>query len=781
MYLIKNGTIHQSEGKKLTQTDILVEENCIRKIGKNMEVPGATVIDASGMEVFPGMILPATSVGLIDYTSIKQPDSTEWGQPVYPQLSVRYSLDMREVHLQKYEQSGITAFGACPGNKALIAGQTGVFHTYGNTAQAMEIKDPVALKANFISDVKAAFGGKSMYPMTRMGMAALLRKSLQEPEGDGKEVLEKVRKGELPLLVNVYTAAETETVLSIAKELGIQVILQGVYDLKGLEEQIIEMKDSVKLLIGDLYSYGYAVEFDTDPAAYQRLIDAGVTVGLSNSGDNGMNGKEVLLWSAMKLVAQGMDPDTVMDMMTEKNAQILGVADKVGRLEEGMLADLVIWSANPVKTYQAQAVLCMADGQVVFQQEAPAYERKKAESQTTEQEKKQFLAQKLQTVTKEQACCIRGAWVHGTGADYGIKEDVLIRNGKIEKVGTVPIASDVLEIDAAGMHLLPGFVDAHCHQGGFGMLNPQDADLNEMTDPVTPQVKAIDAIDIREKNFQQMHKVGVTDACITPGSGNVICGQAFATKTWGGSIREMAVKEPCALKLALGGNPKGVYGPKGQMPMTRMGVAAVLFDNFEKAAQYKMKKDQGKEQPWNEKYEAMLPALNGEVPLKIHCEQFDMLTAIELAKKYGCRLTIEHAWQADGFYNELKESGCFVNFGPVGVPEGYGEMTGADLKLAAELERRGVPVSLITDAPIFSEDVIYTQMGEVIRDGIPYERVLKMVTETPAKALGIEDRAGKVQVGLDADLCIFSNLPGLDADAVCELVFIEGNVVYQKG
>ena len=176
----------------------------------------------------------------------------------------------------------------------------------------MEIKDPVALKANFISDVKVAFGGKSMYPMTRMGMAALLRKSLQEPEGDGKEVLEKVRKGELPLLVNVYTAAETETVLSIAKELGIQVILQGVYDLKGLEEQIIEMKDSVKLLIGDLYSYGYAVEFDTDPAAYQRLIDAGVTVGLSNSGDNGMNGKEVLLWSAMKLVAQGMDPDTVI-------------------------------------------------------------------------------------------------------------------------------------------------------------------------------------------------------------------------------------------------------------------------------------------------------------------------------------------------------------------------------------------------------------------------------------------------------------------------------------
>ena len=91
-----------------------------------------------------------------------------------------------------------------------------------------------------------------------------------------------------------------------------------------------------------------------------------------------------------------------------------------------MLADLVIWSANPAKTYQAQAVLCMADGQVVFQQEAPAYERKKAESQTTEQEKKQFLAQKLQTVTKQQACCIRGAWVHGTGADYGIKEDVLI-------------------------------------------------------------------------------------------------------------------------------------------------------------------------------------------------------------------------------------------------------------------------------------------------------------------------------------------------------------------
>ena len=255
--------------------------------------------------------------------------------------------------------------------------------------------------------------------------------------------------------------------------------------------------------------------------------------------------------------------------------------------------------------------------------------------------------------------------------------DILIKDGKIAAIGCDLPAQDQQVLDASGLWALPGFVDAHTHQGGFDMIDQNGMDLNEMTDPVTPQVCAIDGCNPLDKNFRSVPAAGVTTLCITPGSGNVICGHAFVAKSVGNDIHKMAIKNPSALKIALGMNPKGAYGPKGRKPMTRMGIASVLMETFAKADQYRKEKQkaqlEGTQPPkYDEKYEAMLPALEGQIPLKIHCEQFDMLTAIELAKKYHCRLTIEHAWLAKEFLEELCESGADINYGPVGVPTGYG-------------------------------------------------------------------------------------------------------------
>ena len=187
--------------------------------------------------------------------------------------------------------------------------------------------------------------------------------------------------------------------------------------------------------------------------------------------------------------------------------------------------------------------------------------------------------------------------------------DILIENGKITAIGSdLPSEKGQQVLDAAGLWALPGFVDAHTHQGGFDMIDQNGMDLNEMTDPVTPQVRAIDGCNPLDKNFRNVAACGVTTLCITPGSGNVICGQAFVAKSVGNDIRKMAIKDPCALKIALGMNPKGVYGPKGRKPMTRMGIASVLMDTFAKADQYRKEKQkaaqEGTEPPkYDEKYE----------------------------------------------------------------------------------------------------------------------------------------------------------------------------------
>ena len=362
--------------------------------------------------------------------------------------------------------------------------------------------------------------------------------------------------------------------------------------------------------------------------------------------------------------------------------------------------------------------------------------------------------------------------------------DILIRGGRIAGIGSGLAAEPDEEVlDAQGLWALPGFVDAHTHQGGFDIIDENGMDLNEMTDPITPQVRAIDGCNPFDKNFRSVPSCGVTTLCVTPGSGNVVCGWAFAAKSSGTDIRSMVIKEPCAVKVALGMNPKGVYGPKGAAPMTRMGIAALLDETLAKASAYRVQKEkalaEGAQPPaFDAKWEAMLPALSGEVPLKIHCEQFDMLTAIEMAKKYGCRLTIEHAWSAKDFLDELEQSGAMINYGPVGVPTGFGELTGADLADVALLDARGVTVSIISDSPILSEDVLLLQAGEAVRCGVSPERALRMITINPARALGVDDRVGSLEPGKDGDVVLFSGMPARDVAARVQYTIIEGRVVY---
>lgn len=375
---------------------------------------------------------------------------------------------------------------------------------------------------------------------------------------------------------------------------------------------------------------------------------------------------------------------------------------------------------------------------------------------------------------------IKNATVY-TMEDDAILEncDLLLKDGKVAQIGRGLSADGAEVIDATGMIATPGLVDAHVHAGGF--LN---GDLNESTDPITPHISALHAIDMHADDFQAIHKAGVTACCFIPGSANVICGTGFVAKTAGkNNMHDLIVMNPAVMKCAMGGNPKG-YGKRGKAPQTRMGVAAMLREALRKAQDYMAKKeaagsDTDKLPAYDPKSEALIPVLRREIPLKIHCEQFDMLTTIEVAREFGCDYTIEHGWACDLYADELVEGGGTVCFGPISIAEGYGELTGGDVANVKELDDRGLNVCLITDGPICGPQILLISAGDAVRYGISHMRALRMITTNPAKALRVDDRIGSLKPGKDADVVLWSGVPALETSARPLYTIIEGKVVYK--
>ncbi|MBU5312329.1 amidohydrolase family protein [Tissierella carlieri] len=380
---------------------------------------------------------------------------------------------------------------------------------------------------------------------------------------------------------------------------------------------------------------------------------------------------------------------------------------------------------------------------------------------------------------------IRNAKIYTSANRVIEKGYIVIEAGKIVDVGEDLEwdAEDV--IDADGLVVTPGIVDAHSHIGGFG-TDMSDQDLNEMTKNSTPEVEAVYSIDTKSNMFERAIRSGITTSAIAPGSGNVVGGLVCAVKSYGHSIEDMCIKNPIALKMALGGNPKGVYGKRNQMPMTRMGIANVMRETLIKGQEYMKKKeaakdDKSKEPPFDLGLENVCRVLRKEIPLKVHCEQFDMLTTIRVAKEFNIDFTLDHAWGASDYYDDIVNSGCKgVIYGPIGVLLLPGECGKIDIFSLIELDKRGVLCSIMTDGPILNPDVIFVQAGEVVRFGGDIERVINMLTINPAKIIGVDDRVGSIEKGKDADLVIFKGTPALDTNAAVVYTIINGKVVYNQ-
>ncbi|MDE6747918.1 MAG: amidohydrolase [Lachnospiraceae bacterium] len=377
--------------------------------------------------------------------------------------------------------------------------------------------------------------------------------------------------------------------------------------------------------------------------------------------------------------------------------------------------------------------------------------------------------------------------VHGNiktmaGAEY--KDGFLqISRGKISAIGNMadcPVyENDSNVIDAKGNLVMPGIIEAHCHMGITEEKKGMEGDdCNENVDPLTPYLRAIDAINPMDAAFDDALRAGITSAMVGPGSSNVVGGQFAFIKTHGRCIDNMIVKAPAAMKIAFGENPKVNFSGQNTSPATRMAIAAMLRRELFEARAYQKKCNENKNQEKDFRYECWIPVLEGKIPLKAHVHRADdILTAIRIAKEFGLSMTLDHCSEGHLIAEEIKASGFPAIVGPDMASRNKIEVQNMAFKTAGILSQAGICTAITTDHPVSMIQFLPICAGLAVKSGLPEDEGLRSITINAAKICGVDDRVGSLEVGKDGDVVIFDGNP-MEVFSKTLCTIIEEKIVY---
>ena len=340
-----------------------------------------------------------------------------------------------------------------------------------------------------------------------------------------------------------------------------------------------------------------------------------------------------------------------------------------------------------------------------------------------------------------------------------------VENGRIAEIGegAAPKVAGEEMLDAAGMLVTPGFVDSHTNLGMWeDSLGFEGDDGNEDTDPCTPQLRAIDAVNPMERCFSEALAAGVTTVLTGPGSSNPIGGQFSALKTSGRAIDRMVVKELAGVKFALGENPKTSFHSRSQTPVTRMATAALIREQLSKAQRYRddckaAEEDDELDMPeYDAKCEALLPLLAGECKAFFHAHRADdVFTALRISREFGLDAVMVHATEGHLVAEELAQAKAKVIWGPMMCSRTKPELSNYTPAAPGLLSKQGIPVALCTDHPELPIQYLALSAALASAEGMDRTSALNAITSVPAEICGIADRVGKIAVGMDADLLLF--------------------------
>ena len=379
-----------------------------------------------------------------------------------------------------------------------------------------------------------------------------------------------------------------------------------------------------------------------------------------------------------------------------------------------------------------------------------------------------------------------------TMAGENIKDGCIhIENGKIAEIGrrdemAFHPAPDERVIEVPNGLVMPGIIEAHCHMGITEEKKGMEGDdCNETVNPITPYLRAIDAINSMDAAFDDAVRAGITSAMIGPGSSNVVGGQFAFLKTRGRRVDDLVVKAPAAMKVAFGENPKVNYSGQGKSPSTRMAIAAMLREELTKAVSYADRKkkalDSGENFEEDFAMECWLPVLRREIPLKAHVHRVDdIFTAVRIAREFHLKITLDHCSEGHLIAEELAKEGFPAIVGPDLASRSKIEVQNMAFKTVGVLNQAGIMTAITTDHPVSLIQSLPLCAGLAVKSGLELEEGYKAITIYPAVICGVDDRVGSLEVGKDADIAVFSGNP-MEVFTQTLYTIIDGQVVYEAG
>lgn len=376
MLLVKNGNVYLGQGRYEAGWDVLCDGPVIAGVGPGLSAAGADVIDASGRSVYPGVVLGLCAVGAMNFSD-RPRDINEAAEPVCPEMNIRHAFDIRELKRQRFARDGITSYGLCPGTNALIAGQMALIHVAGERTAELFLADRMAVKANYTQAVKDTFKDKNG-PATRMSMyqhmveafraAAEYMGKKDRDYDEGKEVLCRVLKKEIPFVVAAETPLEIESVIDIGKKYDLRMVITGAYGICDFADEV--MARGWHVMLGDSTYNMAGIKGHVDLKRLVGLYRKGLSLSLFCSGDVGYPpAYEQVWWTAALMSQAGATGDELMDMLTQNPARALGVEHLVGALETGRQADLIICRGNPAVRFDNYIDETIVAGRPVFARE----------------------------------------------------------------------------------------------------------------------------------------------------------------------------------------------------------------------------------------------------------------------------------------------------------------------------------------------------------------------------------------------------------------------------
>lgn len=377
--LIKNGRIHDGLGA-VREEDLRICDGLIQAIGPGLApLEGEEVFDAAGMEILPGFVQAISNWGVnggIQEIRPSSNDNDEKSNPIMPEMDAFYAFNGRAATYQQLGAFGLTACGVAPTDNNLFGGTIAAFTTEGLNPYKMCLKRGIAMMASVTPNLKHTYAAK-MAPQTRMWIfanfadqlhkAADYKQEADKPVDEKLAALKKVVDGELPLFVSCDSALAAERVREITSAYPeLKLVLVNGYGLTGEEEWILEKKIPVIARPASMPMDKEAMELDL--GAMAKFMEKGVPVALGGCNSNGLSAREDMLWNSAQMMKIFHDSNKVLPMVTSVPAKLLGIDGQTGSIREGLRADLVIWSADPLETYQAHIVRTYLGGQVIYKE-----------------------------------------------------------------------------------------------------------------------------------------------------------------------------------------------------------------------------------------------------------------------------------------------------------------------------------------------------------------------------------------------------------------------------